>query len=249
MSTLQISCFPKINKTKMTPFRILIVEDEILIADNIKRNLTKRGHEVVGIAISYDQAIQLYNQESPDIVLLDIRLNGNKTGIDIAHYIQNQETFVPFIFLTSQIDIKNINSAKETFPAGYLSKPIQKDSLFATLEIAMHKQASFSKKIPTIPIYDGTKNHIVPINNILYIESEHVYVKVFLAHGNYIIKRSSLKELLKQLPKDQFIQTHRSYAINTKKISRWDMENVYIEDLMVPVSRSRRKELFGSLRN
>ena len=231
----------------MTPFKILIVEDEILIADNLQRYLTKKGYQVAGIAISYEEAEQLYLKEKPDIVLLDIRINGSKTGIDFAHFIQQQPQPQPFIFLTSQVDFKNINDAKETFPAGYLSKPIQKESLLASIEIAMYKHLKDNEEIAAIPLYDGTKNHLVPLKDILYLQAEHVYVKVYVKENNFIIQRSSLKILLDQLPSDHFLQTHRSFAINLKQVSRWDTENIYVGDKAIPVSRSRRKEVFSLL--
>ncbi len=240
---LNYSPVQKTKINKMTSYKILIVEDEILIADNLKHFLNKNGHDVIGMAISYDEAIEIYKEEEPDIVLLDIRINGNKTGIDIAHFIRNQENPVPFIFLTSQIDIENINEVKKTLPAGYLSKPVQKESLFASLEIAMHQHLKGNENVKTIPLYDGNTNHMIPIDKILYIESEHVYVKVYIENRNYLIQRSSMKELLTYLPENQFLQTHRSFAVNTEKISHWDFENIYINDKIIPISRSRRKEV------
>lgn len=231
----------------MTPFKILIVEDEVLIADNIGRYLTKRGHQIVGKAISYEEAEEYYLRENPDIVLLDIRLSGEKSGIDFAHFIQQQSNPRPFIFLTSQLDATNINNAKKTFPAGYLSKPIQKDSLFASIEIAMHNYSAEQKEVETISLYDGTKNYLVPINDILFLEVEHVYLQVHVLGEQYIIQRISLKDFLEQLPAEQFLQCHRSFAFNIKQISHWDSENVYIGEKAIPVSRSRRKEVFTKL--
>lgn len=233
----------------MTSYKILIVEDEILIADSIKRYLNKKGHEVIGQAISYEEAKQLYLQKEPDIVLLDIRLYGEKTGVDFAHFIQQQVDPKPFLYLTSQFDSNTIHAAKETFPAGYLSKPIQKENLFASLEIAMHKYQSQQGPIKTIPLFDGSKKHLVPINNILYLESEHVYVKVHIHNESPIIQRSSMKDLLLQLPDKQFIQTHRSFAINCQRVSHWDSENIYFNKKTIPVSRNKRKDVFSILKS
>lgn len=231
----------------MKGFKILIVEDEVLIADNMGRYLTKKGHQVVGYAISYEEAETLYLQEDPDIVLLDIRLNGPKTGIDFAEFIQQQPNPKPFIFLTSQVDANNINNAKKTFPAGYLSKPIQKESLFACIEITMHKYEATQEEELTIALYDGTKNYVVSVKDILYLQVEHVYVQVHILGENYIIQRSPLKDLLEKLPPELFLQSHRSFAFNIKQISHWDTENIYIQDKAIPVSRSRRKEIFSKL--
>ena len=145
------------------------------------------------------------------------------------------------------MDATNINNAKKTFPAGYLSKPIQKDSLFACIEIARHKYEIEQEEEQTISLYDGTKKYLVSVKDILYLQAEHVYVQVHISGENYIIQRSPLKDLLEQLPEEHFLQSHRSFAFNLKQVSHWDTENIYIQDKVIPVSRSRRKEIFSKL--
>lgn len=233
----------------MTPIKILIVEDEILIADSISRYLEKKGYQILGIAISYEEAVELYGTEKPDLALLDIRLNGEKSGIDFAYFLQEQPESIPFIYLTSQMDMQHINLAKSTFPSSYLSKPIQKDNLFANIEIALHNhQHQKPATTPAISLYDGKKNYVLPIKNILFIQAEHVYVKIHRTIGDHILQRSALKDLLKKLPTEQFVQTHRSFAVNLQQISHWDSENVYIGKEEIPVSRSRRKVVFEMLK-
>lgn len=232
----------------MKTFKILIVEDEILIADNIKLHLERKGYEVVGIAISYEEAIALYTQYRPDLTLLDIRLNGRKSGIEVAQFIRDQEQPKPFIFLTSQIDKKNIDDAKVTFPAGYLSKPIQKESLIASIEIAIHK-GSLDEKVETISFYDGEKRYIIPIQNIHYIQSVHVYVEIFIKDRSPILQRTSLKNLLEELPPDKFIQTHRSFIVNLEQVTSYSNESIMIEESQIPISRNMRKQVLAVLSN
>ncbi|MEO1625948.1 MAG: response regulator, partial [Bacteroidota bacterium] len=172
----------------MSSYRILIVEDEVLIADNIKRYLTRKGHQVVGMAISYDEAVELFSQQLPDICLLDIKLSGHKSGIDVAHFIEQQPHNCPFIYLTSQMDAQTIEMAKATLPAGYLSKPIHKEGLFATLEIDMHKQQMSEEKKPSIPLFDGTQTHLVELKDILFLQSDHIYLQVYLSAGSWPMK-------------------------------------------------------------
>ena len=231
----------------MSSFRVLIVEDEILIADTIKRYLEREGYQVVGIAISFEEAIQLYLQETPDITLLDIRLNGQKSGIDVAQFIQQQSKPKPFIYLTSQTDSRSFNGAIETNASGYLTKPIQKESLYATIEISMRTFQAQQKQDQSITLYDGTKNHVVLIDEILYLQADHIYVNIHISNGKHIVVRNSLKEMLEQLPKEQFIQTHRSFAINNKKVNRWDQTYIYVDEKPIPISRSRRKEVLLNL--
>lgn len=230
-------------------FRILIVEDEILIADNIKRYLTKKGYEVVGIAISYEEAEELFLAEMPDLVLLDIKLSGPRTGIDFARFINEQKELRPFIFLTSQMDSKNINNAKETYPKGYLSKPIRKESLFATIEVVMHKwnEEKEEEEGPSIKLFNGYEHIMTPIKDILYIEAEHVYIKVHLVNGEQVLQRSRFKDFLELLPDDLFLQPHRSYAVNSKLVNKWDNQNVYLNGIGIPISRNRKKEILSQL--
>lgn len=230
-------------------YRILIVEDEIIIADTIKRYLKRQGHEVVGIAISYEEAVAMHENSQPDICLLDIRLNGTKTGVDVAMKIQSSPHRCPFIFLTSQIDSRSINAAKQTHPAGYLPKPIRKDSLFATIEIAMHNHATNHPSPPTKPkeakvitLSSGNERHCISVDDILFLEADHVYVRVHLLGGiRPIVVRETLRALLSLLPCEQFMQTHRSYAVNTQKISRLDKQHVYVQTQAIPISRNRKK--------
>ncbi len=232
----------------MNSNEILIVEDEILIAHTIQRYLQVKGYQVLGIAISYEEAKALYALHSPDLILIDIRLSGSKTGIDFAQFLNSQADSPPFIFLSSQLDSTSLNAAKETFPAGYLSKPIHKTSLYTTIEIALHNsQSKPAEETETVSLSDGQKNHIVPINDILYMEVDHIYVKLTLTLNKKLVCRITLKELLDKLANHQFIQTHRSFAVNIKRVNNWDIQHLFIEENRIPVSRSRKKEVLSML--
>lgn len=124
--------------------KILVVEDEIIIAEDIKHILMSLGHEVVGIALNYTQAVAIINSHSIDLALIDIMLAGSKTGIDVAGEINKGHQF-PFIFLTSHADAATVKKAKEVQPDGYLLKPFSKDDIFTTLEIVLAKRGGEEK--------------------------------------------------------------------------------------------------------
>lgn len=233
----------------MTAYRILIVEDEGLIADTLQRYIQRKDWEVVGIASSYEEATYFYSMESPDLVLLDIQLEGKKTGIDVAQFILQQSHQAPFIFLTSQYDSRTINLVKETMPAGYLAKPLRASNLYATIEISLHRPGSQDGDFTSnmIQLFDGSKNHLVAIKDIITLEAHHVYGEVHIEGRNRIVQRCSLRELLQRLPRTQFVQTHRSYAINVNHVNHWDHQNIYIKDDIIPISRTRRKAVYRSL--
>lgn len=227
-------------------YRILIVEDEFIIADSIERNLRKRGHEVVGKAISYEDAVALYAENAPELVLIDVRLSGPRTGIDLAGYLNTLETKVPFIYLTSQIDTATLERAKATFPAGYLSKPIQMATLHSTIAVAVHNHQS-AEPIATLTLRDGRSSHILDTSSILYLQADHVYVRVHLSDRPSLVLRSSLSELLSQLPAEQFVQIHRSYVVNLQRVTRYEREHLYLSDTELPLSRSRREAVLALL--
>ena len=233
----------------MDALNLLIVEDEVLIADTIERYLVQQGHQIVGKAISVEEGKKIFAGNECDIALIDIRLSGKLSGIDFAHFINEQEKSIPFIFLTSQTDPESVNEAKNTFPAGYLSKPLQKESLCAMIEIAMHASQIPASRPSQIRLSDGVNNHVIYIDDILYLQADHIYVKVYLANGEVILQRTSLNDLSNKLPPEQFIQSHRSYIINTRHITRWNINSLFIGEHKIPISRSRRKIITQQLNN
>jgi len=129
----------------MSEIRVLIVEDEVLIAEDIADSLAAIDYNIAGIAYSADKAIQLLKKTHPDIVLLDIQIEGSKSGIDLAKII-SRDYRIPFIYLTSFADKQTIDQAKRTMPYGYVVKPFSEKELFSSLEIAMYRFSVERKK-------------------------------------------------------------------------------------------------------
>ena len=125
----------------MDEIRVLIVEDEPLIAENIAMYLNNHDFTVSGIAYDDEEALAELKNNPPDAVLLDVNLESPKNGIDIAEYI-NSNNRIPFVFLTSYSDKTIVDRAKQTNPAGYIVKPFNEQTLYTTLEIALANFAS-----------------------------------------------------------------------------------------------------------
>jgi PAS domain S-box-containing protein len=122
----------------MKPTKILIVEDEILIALEIETRLKKFGFEVCGKAVSSEEALSIVESENPGLILMDIMIKGTMDGIQTATVI-NKKYSVPIIYLTAFIDQVTLDRAKKTNPFGYLAKPIQERDLLSTIEMALYK--------------------------------------------------------------------------------------------------------------
>lgn len=119
-----------------SPPKILVVEDENIIAADIQCNLLKMGYEVLSPVASGEEAIEKAEKFLPDLVLMDIVLRGEKDGIETARLIRDRYG-IPVVFLTSFSDEDTLNRAQDTHPSAYLVKPFENKELQATLKIAL----------------------------------------------------------------------------------------------------------------
>ena len=120
--------------------RILIVEDEPLIARDLKRILTKNDYEIVGICYNSDVALDQLALENYDLVLLDIHLKGSRNGIELAEII-NAKYNKPFIFITSFADKDTIDQVKVVQPRAYIVKPFSEREIYSSVEIALYNDS------------------------------------------------------------------------------------------------------------
>ncbi len=121
----------------MEKAKILIVEDEAIIAMEMESSLQSLGYEVTSIVDTGEKAIQKAEIDKPDLILMDIRIKGEMDGIDAAEEIRN-EFGIPIIFSTAYLDEERIERAKITMPFGYILKPIQERDLKVTIEMALY---------------------------------------------------------------------------------------------------------------
>lgn len=118
--------------------KILIVEDEIIIASDIEDKLVRAGFFVTGISHSGEMAIEKVKKEQPDLVLMDIQLSGEMSGIEAAKVI-TQQYKVPVIYLTSHSDSHTFSKAMKSEPDNYLIKPFDEYELKSAIEISLFK--------------------------------------------------------------------------------------------------------------
>jgi diguanylate cyclase (GGDEF)-like protein len=118
------------------PISVLIVEDELIAAENISRNLKKQGYQVTAIVDSGEEAIQLAIANQPDLVLMDIMLQGDMDGIQAAERI-NHQLNIPLIYMTAYGDDTTLERAKKTNPSGYIVKPFKPQNLKIAIEVAL----------------------------------------------------------------------------------------------------------------
>ena len=152
----------------MSKIKILIVEDESIIALNLKETLIELGYEPCGIAPNRCRTIALLEKGiQPDLILMDIYLKGPTTGIELAKELKITMPEVPVIFLTANSELATIKEASKAFSYGYIIKPYKKPSLHAAIEVAIAKVNEDNKKrekLDAIENINKTLEHQLTVN-------------------------------------------------------------------------------------
>lgn len=234
----------------MEKIKILVVEDELLIADDICATLIKLGYDVFEPVLNYPQAVKSLRENTPTIAILDVNIPGKKDGIDLAHYI-NQEYNIPFIFLTSQADKITVDRAKETNPPAYLMKPFNKEDLYTSIEIALanHQKRDTTEEKQSLIVKDAlfirNKDLLkkVKFKDILFLKSDHVYTEIHVKGGTKHLLRGSISSVTEQLPHN-FIRIHRSYSVNLDELEAINSHYVIVGDeaVEIPLASNYRTE-------
>ncbi len=128
--------------------RIYIVEDDPIIAATIETALQKQGYKIIGDSENYATALQQIRELKPDLILLDIQLEGDKDGVDLAVELDKED--VPYLYLTSQTDPETISRVKKTKPLGYIVKPFTENGLRSNIELAWHNLSLTAKEFSVL---------------------------------------------------------------------------------------------------
>ncbi|HAI83468.1 MAG TPA: hypothetical protein DCL43_07360 [Chitinophagaceae bacterium] len=253
-----------------TPKTILIVEDELLIAEDLKELLAEEGYTSVFKARNYNQAREVLAEEKIDLALIDIQLGDqDEAGISVAHHI-NQTIPMPFIYLTSYSDINTIEAVQKTRPWAFLLKPYSKEQLIASIKIAYtnFKAAPEVNIAPSVSTYvneesfteeqslivnehllikDATQFVKVALKDIYWFESHRNYVKVKTQHKVYLL-RIALKELELSLPKNMFLRCYKQFIVNTYNINTFSNKSIFIDGNEIPISRMLQQQVLQRLK-
>lgn len=238
--------------------KVLIVEDEANYADTLEMFVDELGYKVVGIAKQGKIAMNLFEEHQPDLVLMDINLEGELTGIDLARIFQGQR-LTPIIFITSFDDKDTFDKAKQTGPFAYLIKPFKPQELQRTIELTLQQAYSDGEQVfnnqeevllasSCFFIKERSKLIKIKLEEILWVEVEDKYCMVHTKDRRFAL-RQSLKDLAKKLDTSLFVQTHRSYIVNASEIEDIDLSFfvVRINGTEVPLGRAHKDEFIKRL--
>lgn len=246
------------------PIKILIVEDNVIIADDMQSMLEEIGYEIVDNVIVYEQAVDVLKNNHVDLVLIDIILASDKTGIDLGKHIR--ETYnIPFIFVTSNSDRATVENAKTVKPDGYLVKPFEQQDLYTSIEIAL-SNFNYAKKgagktdnqeaadeITSNSVLKDSifvkKQHLyyrIQFSDIQFIKADNVYLEVNTVDKKFLV-RSPLKDYLEKLPKNKFYRAHKSYIVNVDHIDAINSKDIMINNNLIPISKDFKEFILSSM--
>ena len=238
--------------------KILIVEDELIIAEDMSDMLKDMGYEVVGNVMDANEALACLSNTVPDLILLDINLGGKKDGIMLAAEI-NEKYQIPFIFTTSHSDAATVERAKYVRPVNYLVKPFKSEQLYTAIEIAMINLASKSNDAykeseveegliikDALFIKDKYKYSKLLLADILWIKADGNYLEIHLENKKVLI-RASISSFLDRLDGPNFFRSHKSYIVNLNYLTTFQPASVTILQTEIPLSRPNGEELIKRL--
>jgi DNA-binding LytR/AlgR family response regulator len=227
--------------------KIYIIEDEPLIAETIKTALEKEGYTIVGMTDNAKEALFDIDQLQPDLILVDITLEGKMDGIEMVKHLKKKSE-IPFIYLTSHSDDKTLERVKQTDPSGFIVKPFNEKTLKSNIELALYKTKVQKQSISSSEEFNSffvkNKGELIKIelNDILYLEAYDNYCNLYTSTQKYLISHT-LKSVEEKLPQHQFIRVHRSFVINVTKIKSLQDGYIFIEKNKIPLSTSNKDEL------
>ncbi|GHN00988.1 hypothetical protein WSM22_24770 [Cytophagales bacterium WSM2-2] len=242
--------------------KIVIIEDEFVIVEDIRTKLEEEGYDVIGTFDNGETALPFLFSLKPDIVLVDIKLAGSMNGIQMVKELQ-LKIRIPFIYITANSDHATYELAKSTRPNAFLIKPFTPVNLLAALDLALYnfsigieleKIERSNFKLPASEIVVGdflfvkanNRYKKIHCDDILFAEAAGSYVHVQTIDQRYTLSQN-LAHFLKKSPLPNLIRIHRSYIINLHRVESFDDSSVFIQNHKLPLSEAHRAEFMDRI--
>lgn len=239
----------------MKKIRVLIVEDEPIIAADLADRLSDMGYEVVQECSSGSEVLAFFQNEEADLVLMDINIDGPMDGIETAQKLLEIRS-LPLIYLTSNTDESTFARAKSTAPAAFLTKPFRGKDLKHAIELAITRSAS--KPVLESPatelsdtnlfkdrLFIKVKDRMIRIflSEILWLEADDYYCKLVTQEKEFLITQplKQMGEFLAAVP--EFMRIHRSFMVNLSHVEEIGDGFVSIQKKQIPLNKSSKEEL------
>ncbi len=238
----------------VSTIKILAVEDDKIYAETLELTIRELGYELVGVVDNASAALQMIDDASPDLVLMDIDINDSINGIELAARI-NSNRRLPIIFVTAFKDKETIQQARLTFPKAYIIKPYDPASLQSAIELAIFSEPVQNATVlqpqtmgDTFYIKDNNRLVKIRLRDILLVEVDEKYCYIITSQKRHVINMR-LKDLLEKLPKDDFIQVHRSFVVRKSAIEELNIgeQTLRVADKTIPIGKMYKEQLLATL--
>ena len=228
----------------MKSLKILIVEDELITAHDIRETLEKAGHEVTDITRNSPAALTSVRINPPDLVLIDIHLeHSTEDGIDIALRLLARQA-IPIIYLTGHSEQPTISRAQQTRPAAYLLKPFRHKELAIQVELAYYNyQATQANSVDPflsnslyLPVDQGKGYIKIDKSEVLFLQADRAYVEVYLLNEEQKqVFSMNLGYIAQFFTGPNFYNLSRSLLVNLQFVERIEKNQFYVKGRKMPV--------------
>lgn len=240
--------------------KILIIEDDKLVRENVNSLLTEEGY-LSFPAKDGNEGIRIAKREHPDLIICDIMMKGTDGyGVLKALSKDNSTKSIPFIFLTAKVEKNDIRLGMNLGADDYLFKPFDADDLLSSIESRLkrievlkadldksHEYNGKEKYAPDDKIFVQVNNKTYPINitDVMFISAQRQYSSIKTTSGHSYLLRKSISRWETILPENKFLRIHRSTIINIdylKTMESWHNSSfiIYLKNIDVPFIISRR---------
>ena len=236
----------------MQALKIIIAEDVTNLEIDLQNRLAKMGFEVVGLVSTPKDALGLIADKKADLVIMDTYSDLQENGFSIAKQIK-EKFDVPVVFLSAEDKIDFTKEIEAFGPCVFMNKPISDNELKANIimasqnEIATSSAAYLPKSVqsPYIFVRADYRLNKIRVSEIYYLEAKKDYVIIHTSDNVYTV-HATMKEMMRVLPEDLFIRTHRSYIVNIDKVFSIKYPDLIIENKMktIPIGGLYRKSFF-----
>ncbi|MEO1626068.1 MAG: response regulator transcription factor [Bacteroidota bacterium] len=244
----------------MTSITIFLVEDDLMFALEVEMLVKKLEYTSFVLINDSDEALQAIKNTPPDILLLDIMIDGSLNGIELAKAIKKENIQVPIVFLTANREEELYLQARELGPVAYLVKPFNMLTLRSAIESALLQSEEVEAeeendeqnqliKDDFFYIKQSRKVHKVSIHDINWLHSEGNYCMIYTADKRFVIKTSMVR-LKQRLPDELYVQIHRGYIVRLDRIENVDLSRkiLMIGSEELPIGKKYRPDLISRIR-
>lgn len=229
--------------------KILIIEDQLLIAEDIAMQLESLDYEILGVATNRRETFELLNSAWPDLIIADVMLDG-ENGIEIVEEVLKAQR-VPVVYLTGNSETVTVKKAMKTHPAAFMVKPFKLSEFAINIDIAINNfqeqaEVKSTKDKPLVQdaIFIPDQLDFVRIKKqeIYMVEADGSYIKIYTLNKVHQLS-SNLKNFEVQLDDDSFLRISRKFLINTAHAEKIKGNTVYLGPYEALITKTMRHEM------